>query len=225
MAGKKSAINRDLLSLIVAATQNNSYHLVTKEEGEPLLTNKPALIIINPDIAEGDKRAARATDDGIKLIMSEPQKPVAAVTGAAPASPFAIVKGVVLPPSKRGVGLHSGAPKQYPFDVMEIGDSFFVPVSEKHPNPVKTLGSTVSGANMRFAEKTGEMKTVKRAVRGEDRKAKTDPAGNKIVEEVSLPKYKLTRKFEIREVKSGQMYGTYTAPGDGALIMRVELPE
>jgi hypothetical protein len=109
----------------------------------------------------------------------------------------------------------------YPFDSLEVGQSFFVPVSEKHPDPVKTLGSTVSSANMRYAEETGEHKTVNRAKRGEDRKALLDASGNKIMEQVSIPVYKHTRKFSIRGVEAGKSYGSWIAPATGALIARV----
>jgi hypothetical protein len=201
--------------LIAAATAAGSFHYVTQAEGIPLLQHSPPLIEVNTNMVQDGKAAARTTAAGASMVGQ-----TAAETPAAPQ--FAIIKGAILPPSKRGVGLRGGAPKQYPFDTMQVGDSFFVAVSEKHPNPVKTLGSTVSSANMRFAEKTGEMKEVTRAVRGDDRKAKTDAAGNKITETVNIPVYKHTRKFVIRAVEAGTKYGEFVASENGALIARVE---
>lgn len=213
----KKGIDKDLLAQIISATEAGSHFFVSREEGKPLLDHKPPLIVVNFEITQGDKAAARSTE-AAKAIVGTVAAPVTTT------SPFAIVKGAQLPPSKRGAGLHSGAPKQYPFDQMEIGDSFFVPVSEKHPNPVKTLGSTVSSANMRFAEVVeGQTREVERAKRGPDRKAMTNPDGSKVMEKVTLPVYKFTRKFEIRAVEAGKTYGNWTAEANGALIMRVPL--
>src|ERR1700677_1867802 len=210
----KGKIDKNLLSLIAAATAAGSFHYVTQAEGLPLLQHVPPLIEVNTNMVQDGKAAARTTAEGTKMVNG-------VQTIAAPStSPYAIMKGVAIPPSKRGAGLRGGAPKQYPFDTMDVGDSFFVGVSEKHANLVKTLGSTVSSANMRFAEKTGEMKTVTRAVRGEDRKAKVDAAGTKITETVQVPVYKHTRKFVIRAVEKGKAYGEFTASEDGAIIAR-----
>jgi hypothetical protein len=213
----KPTINKPLLEMIVAATNAGSFHYVTQEEGMPLLQHIPPLIEVNTDMVEGNKAAARATDAGKAMVTGVATAP-AVTNGAA----IGVIKGAVLPPSKRGAGLHGGAPKQYPFDTMDVGDSFFVGVSEKHPNPLKTLGSTVSSANMRFAEETGEKKTVTRKKRGEDRKAVQNPDGSFVTETVELPVYNFTRKFEIRGVEAGKQYGDWTAPGDGALIARTK---
>lgn len=43
---------------------------------------------------------------------------------------------------------------RYPFDEMDVNDSFHVAVSEKKPNPAKSLASTVSAANRRNEDKT-----------------------------------------------------------------------
>jgi hypothetical protein len=40
---------------------------------------------------------------------------------------------------------------QYPFDQLEVGQSFFVPNDESKPNAAKSLASTVSSATARFA--------------------------------------------------------------------------
>jgi hypothetical protein len=39
----------------------------------------------------------------------------------------------------------------YPFDKMSVGQSFFVPATEKRPNPAKALQSTISSASRRYA--------------------------------------------------------------------------
>ncbi len=134
---------------------------------------------------------------------------------------FDIITGAIPPPSKRG-NTGGGAPVKYPFDKLEIGASFFVPISAKLPNPVKTLGSTVSSANMRYAEDTGQTKQVERAKR-DGKKAALDTNGNKIMETKTVPVYKFSRKFSIRPVDAGVVYGGWTAPAKGALITRVSV--
>lgn len=195
---------------------------VSQANGLPLLNANPPLIEVNVDDVVADEAQARLTDAGTVYLGLYPAK--AAAKEAPKTSPFEIITGAVLPPNKRGGG-GGGAPTIYPFDKLEIGQTFFVPVSEKHPDPVKTLGSTVSSANHRYAEKTDQTKTVNRAKRGEGNKAVKDAAGNKIMETVTVPVYKATRKFSIRKVEKGVKYGNWTAPDNGALIARVNIPE
>lgn len=137
------------------------------------------------------------------------------------ASPYAIISGAVPPVSKRGFAKGAGATKQYPFADLDVGKSFFVPVSEKHPDPVKTLGSTVSAQNHLYSEKTGETEQVQRAKRGPKNRAVLDGNGNKIMETVTRELRKPVRKFSIRPVVKGTQYGDWTPDADGALITRV----
>lgn len=203
-------------SAVLADVSSRGY--VSKDNGLPLLNANPPLIEVNSEnLNEAGDAQARLTDAGTAYLAANPVKAAAPAAKAA-SSPYEIITDAVLPPSKRGNG-GGGAPTIYPFDKLEIGQTFFVPVSEKHPDPVKTLGSTVSSANMRFAEKTGETKKVNRAKRGADKKILVP----KVMEEVELPVYKHTRKFSIRGVKKDETYGKFVAPADGALIGRVEL--
>lgn len=216
-----STINKTLLKAIVAATASGNHYFVSQDEGKPLLGHNPPLIVVNFDIMQGDKAASKATDVGIAMVNGN-SAAAAPAAATAVGSAFSIMKGVELPASRRGAGLHGGAPKKYPFEGMEVGDSFFVAVSEDTPNPLKTLGSTVSSANMRYAEEIpGETRTVERVKRGKDRKAVVEN-GEKVYETVTLPKYNFTRKFEIRGIEKGKVYGNWTAPADGALIARTK---
>lgn len=212
VAGNASnALNVALLHAI----GNGSVLRVTQEEGIPLIQQN--LIEVNEsDIVDG-KAAVRLTQEGFNMINVE--SAVVSNGSAAVAANYAIISNAALPAAKRGG--RGGAPVQYPFDALEPGQSFFVPVSSKHNNPVKTLGSTVSSANMRYSVETGEMKTVERTRRGDGNKAIVDGQGNKIREMVTVPVRKQTRKFSIRPVKAGVTYGGWTAESDGALIARV----
>lgn len=214
-----SRIDMNLLRLIVDATLAGSHIYVTREQGEPLLHHVPAYIEVNTQVLDpndNSKAVARATHAGVELIKGEQVG-----NDHDTALAYAILSNVELPASKRGTGIGVGAPKQYPFDQLEVGHSFFVPVSAKHPDPLKTMGSTVSAANMRYAEDTGELKTVQRAKRGEKNRALKDENGEKIMETVQRPVFKFTRRFAIRGVEKGKKYGEWTAPDHGALIARV----
>lgn len=213
---KKSGVNTQLLTGIASGAVT---YVTQAEAVEAGLDHVPALIEVNTatDAIVDGKAPVRVTEAGKAFLAP-------AVTASEPvASPYGIMKGIEIPASKRGNRKGSGAPTQYPFDSMEIGDSFFVPVSAKHPDPVKTLGSTVSSANMRYAVETGEMKTVERTKRGPKNKALIDGNGEKLKETVTVPVHKFMRRFVIRAIQKGKMYGNWTAEHDGALIARVSV--
>lgn len=211
---KKSEVNTDLLLAI--ATGNLTH--ISRNDGLPLV--EAGLIEVNTDILDDDGNAAvRLTDKGKAMINGSES-----VSTENAGAKYAVISDAVLPATKRKGG-GGGAPVVYPFDSLEIGQSFFVPVSEKHPDPVKTLGSTVSSANMRYAEETGETKTVTRTKRGPKNRAVLDANGEKVKETVDVPVYKYTRRFSIRPVEAGKTYGNWVAPADGALIARVPLKD
>lgn len=208
--------SKALLAKIVAGTVTR----VTQAEGTPLLENVPQLIEVNTgDVVDG-KALCRATQEGINMINDNGSGATANTT-AEVAPQFAIISNAVLPPRKRAG--RGGAPTQYPFEGLEIGQSFFVPVSAKHPNPVKTLASTISAQNMKYSEKTGATTQVERTKRGPGNKAALDAAGNKVKEMVTVDVKKATRKFSMRKVTKGETYGEWTADSDGVLIARVAL--
>ena len=72
----------------------------------------------------------------------------------------------------------------YPFDALNVRQSFFVPNTEDKPNAAKSLASTVSSATARYAEVVeGQFKTNKK---GEQ-----------------VPVTRETRKFVVRSVEGG----------------------
>ena len=217
---KEIGVNRVLLANIASGT----VAFATKDEAIAVgLTNAPPLVEVNltvPDPNDANKVAIRITEAGAAFLTAN-ATPLAEPTAVESVTKFEIFTGAVLPPAKpRGGGFGAGAPKKYPFDEMPVGGSFFVAKSAAVPDPLKTLGSTVSSANLRFAEKTGE-KTVTRAKRGKGNKLELDSNGQKIMETKQVPTWKFTRKFEIREVVGGTDYGSWKAPANGVLIARV----
>ena len=102
-------------------------------------------------------------------------------------------------PAITGRGRTSQANK-YPFDGLEIGQSFFVPNTPEMPDAAKSMNSTTSTANRRYSEVIeGETKTIKRAG-----------------VEVTVAATRQLRKFICREF-------THPAKGQGARIWRVEV--
>lgn len=214
MAKKLTAGDKSLLAVIVLAMANDEapFHFATPAEVKNLLDND--MVEVNNEITDGDKVAVRATEKG----MAEAPAPsnnegnTNTVTDAATAtatptpSPFAIIDGAVLPEGR--------APRSstvYPFETMNVGQSFFVPATADKPNPAKSLASTVSSANKRFAE----------VVTGEDGKPVTETYVNKGVTK-TRNKTSPTKLFTVKPVKSGVAYGAFTAPADGALVLRAK---
>jgi len=216
---KVAVLDVSLLQKIVAATTSGQLFYVSHPEALPFLQNNPPLIEVNTDILDPNdntKAAARSTAAAQDYLKSDQ-----AIEKAEP-SKYAIITGAVLPEAKkRGNVAGAGAPTKYPFADMEVGSSFFSADSEHNKgNALKALGSTVSSQNRKYAVETGEHKSVTRAVRDEHNKAKLDANGKKITETVTLPVLKYNRKFTIRAVEAGKVYGEWTAPANGALIAR-----
>lgn len=200
-----------LLASIVAATNTGpeAFAYVTPEEVINLRTQ--GLVQTNPQIMEvGSTRiAGRATPQGIDANTSfaaqagagtswnpapaaapAPEAPVA--PPAAPAVPaatsFVVMEGGALPKVVRVAPKNPRAGHSiYPFETMEnIGSIFFVPVSDKMPNPQQTMQSAVTAANKRFLH--------------------MEPR----------------RRFKVARIMKGQVAGSFVAPADGAVVMRVD---
>lgn len=221
-APKKAAFNVEVLKGIAMLTATAGNGWVNQTDGKPLL--EAGLITVDTKVANpanADERAAKVSDAGIAWLNANVPAPGATAAATSNATNFPIITNAVPPPSKRGSGLRSGgAPKKYPFDQLEVGQSFPVYVSAETPDPMKSLGSAISAANMRYAVDTGETKQAKRAVKGPDGKAQKDAAGKLVKEMTNVPVYKFTRKFQIRGIEKGVKYGEWECPANGALITR-----
>lgn len=179
---KKNVVSIALVGLaaIVAATQDatKGFAFVGTDEANKLAAD--GLIDIAPanavaNVPEGHV-AARATEAGVAKSAANQ----ASLTPPAAKRSFAIEKNVAVPAiSGRGGRTES----IYPFDQMEVGDSFFV------DKAAKNLASTVSSANQRYATQ------------------EKDEAGNLLTRQnrngETVPKMKLTRTFIVRSVEGG----------------------
>ena len=92
----------------------------------------------------------------------------------------------------------------YPFDQLEIGQSFFVPATAERPDPAKTMGSTVSAANERHSE----------VVEGQ---FKVNRKGNEV------PVTRPLRQFIVRGIEDGAAWGHEGVKG--AAVWRIEPTE
>lgn len=196
---------------VIAALQNiQATGRVTQEVGKPLI--EQGLIEVNTgDIDASGAAAARLTQKAVDGMPKQAATPVAG--GAANQSQFAIITNATIPESKRGAGRVAG-PSKYPFDSLPVGGSFFVPVSDDVPTPMKTMGSAVVNATNKHRIDTGQTKVVERT--------KKDAQGNKVKESVTVPVWDYPVKFTMRSVKKDQKLGEWVAPADGAMIFRVK---
>ncbi len=194
-AGKKTAATVAVIGLaeIVAAGANGMF--APESVYAPLV--EAGLVEINPGMTdENGEIATRATQAGIESLDSaatvaynatSEATSATAVTGKTEKAKtmFKIEDAIPVPTiSGRGRGGNV-----YPFDQLEVGQSFFVANSESKPNAAKSLASTVSGATARYA------------VASEDGATKTNKKG-KVV-----PVMVETRKFVVRSVEENGVKG------------------
>jgi hypothetical protein len=221
-------IDKALLAQIVAGTVT----YVSQVQGQPMLAHIPPLIEVNTTMinpADPTQAMCRATPAAAEYLAKHETK--AQKVADVAAHPYAIIKGVTLPEAKkRGNLAGSGAPTKYPFATMEVGDTFYSADTEHAKgDALKALGSTVSSQNRKNAtpeknaDGTEKTKTVKRAERDKTtHKAVLGPDGKKVIESVTLPVLQYSKYFTIRAVEAGKLYGSWTAPANGAVIARTK---
>jgi hypothetical protein len=90
------------------------------------------------------------TTEEIPLALVVPEEAGTYEVGQAAPSRFELESNIPLPKSRRRVQT-----MKYPFDVMEVGQSFHVAPTEKNPSPSKSLASTVSSAKNRYKDSAG----------------------------------------------------------------------
>mgnify|MGYP003450421325 FL=1 len=194
-AAKKTAEIATVIGLaeIVAAGANGLF--TSAAVHGPLV--EAGLVEINPAMVnEAGEIATRATQAGIESLDSgaivvdnattEANSETAATgTTQKAKTMFQIENGVPVPAiSGRGRGGNV-----YPFEVLAVGQSFFVPNSESKPNAAKSLASTVSSATARYA------------VPAEDGSTKTNKKGEVV------PVMVKTRKFVVRRAEEDGVKG------------------
>lgn len=204
MALKKASISL-LGTIATAMAAEPFYAMASEKEAKELIDGK--LAEFNPEIRDGDKIAIRLTDEGLNMAKANDSNNTdntGTDTGAsAAASSFAIIDNAKLPSAARG-GRNGPV---YPFDDLNVGQSFFVPATADKPEPAKSIASTATSAAKRFAE------PVK------------NPDGSPVMEEYTVrgetktrEKLNYTRRFAVKSVEKGKTYGEWTAPENLSLI-------
>jgi len=220
MALKKASLA--LVSTIALAMASDPFYALATEKEAKELTDG-GFAEFNPEIRDGAKIAIRLTDEGLKMPEAntggdantdttgaapntDPANtdPATAPT-AVPSNGFAIIDNASLPGASRG-GRNGPV---YPFDDLNVGQSFFVPATSDKPEPAKSIASTATSAAKRFAT----------PVTNEDGSAVMETYKVKGVEK-TRPKMNETRKFAVKTVEAGKSYGAWTAPANGALVQR-----
>ena len=155
------------------------------------------LVEINPAMVnEAGEIATRATQAGIESLDSgaivvdnattEANSETAATGKTEKVKTMFQIENDVPVPAISGRGRGGNV---YPFEVLAVGQSFFVPNSESKPNAAKSLASTVSSATTRYA------------VPAEDGSTKTNKKGEVV------PVLVETRKFVVRSVEEDGVKG------------------
>ena len=187
-AAKKTAEIATVIGLaeIVAAGANGLFTPAAVHG--PLV--EAGLVEINPAMVnEAGEIATRATQAGIESLDSgaivvddattEANSETAATGKTEKVKTMFQIENDVPVPAISGRGRSGNV---YPFELLAVGQSFFVPNSESKPNAAKSLASTVSSATARYA------------VPAEDGSTKTNKKGEVV------PVMVETRKFVVRSV-------------------------
>ena len=200
MTTKKSAAKKTAeiatpigLAEIVAAGASGMF--VPESVYAPLV--EAGLVEINPAMTnENGEVATRATQAGIESLDSgaivvdnattEANSETAATGKTEKVKTMFQIENDVPVPAISGRGRGGNV---YPFEVLAVGQSFFVPNSESKPNAAKSLASTVSSATARYA------------VPAEDGSTKTNKKGK------TVPVMVETRKFVVRSVEENGVKG------------------
>lgn len=197
-----------LLAAIAAAA--DGFLMLTQAEGQDIVAAGHA--VVDPSIVDGETAAVRLTDAG-RAVLAEQNAPAAASS----ASSYEIDDAVPLPTNTVRRTREGG----YPFDKLEVGQSFHVAKTAENPDPASRLASSVSGARVKFSEVIpGEFETVTKKTykKGADGKGYAkDENGKRIVEsetEESQPKTRLLRDFVVKSVDASD------PKGEGARVWR-----
>jgi hypothetical protein len=154
------------------------------------------LVEVNPTMAnDAGELATRATQKGIDSVSKNGENQTSETNGETAKTEkvktmFQLEDNVALPSiSGRGRTGRGRTGTTYPFEAMAVGQSFFVANSEDKPNAAKSLASTVSSANARYA------------VPSADGATKTNKRGK------TVPVMVETRKFVVRSVEENGVKG------------------
>lgn len=197
-AAASPSLSSTALFKVVEAHRAGGVAYVSREEGEGLAN--AGLIEVNPAMADpndANKFAARPTDAGLKYADEVGGEPASEPAKVKPT--FTIRDDVPLAPRRGGGG--GGRESIYPFDALNVGQSFHVAKTADNENPARTMATAVSQAVRKHALEDG-FET------DENGNVKLNKAGEQVI------KWKPTKVFTVRQV------GADDPDGEGARIYR-----
>lgn len=186
MSLKLTQALRGILNAIVEAGAAGTFY----PEAKLKKLIEAGYVEVNTSVTNENGMAVRATEAGIAAVQEQSNE----AGEASKQDTVVIAKAVPMPEAKRGP---SAGNSKYPFDTMEVNDSFFIPATEETPEPAKKRASTVTSANARYARPCPEGRT------------KTNRAGDEV------PVLVYDRKFAIRPVEDGAPWGFPGIAGAG----------
>lgn len=184
---KAAKLNMAILASVVAAGPNGMFG--PADEAQAFVDE--GLMEVNPSIVDANGNiAVRATAAGVARINESGEE--VEIGGGYAIATFDDEVLAEAETRKRKTGPKGS---KYPFDDLEVKQGFFVPVSDDMPNPRRSMSSSITAAQNRYAEDTGEteMKPVYEG-KGEDRVQ---------VGEKEVPIMKKTRTFKMIDRDNG----------------------
>lgn len=128
----------EVLKQVVEKTLEGGFAFTPKDVHDYLI--EKGFVEINPEITnEAGEVATRATETGIAKVPKEEKLM---------SDQNFVIESIPVVKTRRA----SGKASIYPFDKLEVGQSFFVPASAEKPEPWKSMQSTVATATRRYAE-------------------------------------------------------------------------
>jgi hypothetical protein len=219
-ASDRVAITATGVALLAMLADAGGSLMLTQAEGAGIIND--GFATVDTSIIENDTAQVTLTDAGrAELDKANGADDNGTADGAAASggsSSFEIEDNVAMPTDATRRGRSGG----YPFDKLNVGQSFHVAKTTENPNPAERLASSVSGARAKFAIPDGdktETVTVKEYQRaeGEGKGFAKDADGKRIVvssREETRPAMKVTRDFTVKSV------GADDPKGEGARVWR-----
>lgn len=205
MAKKNTAAIAHLAFLQSIASASDAFIMATPAEANAAIVAGHA--VADTSVTEGDKAKITLTDAG-RAVVEANAKPA-----DKPAKPsFELESGVAIPEGSR-----SRAPREsiYPFDSMEVNQSFHMSVPEgKSLADLKAqMSSSVSSANAKYSTDhptETETVSVRNYQKGQDGKLLLDANGKRILlgtSQVTRPKRVAGRTFVVKAVEASDPKG------------------
>lgn len=223
-----TAFHSELLDRLVKGRQSNDAFYEYHPANVTAQLVADGLVDVNEAMQdENGYLATRASDKAMQDAPSATVHPFApaesflsyvAKHGEVSQLKYAIDDGIALPPVKRNFG--STREPTYPFDLLNVGQSFHVPATEDMPNPSRALGSAVSQQNKKWARGTGRFETVEvqlYKLGADGKRLKHD--GHYVKDGVNVQDQEITvqeREFTIRTVDASDPRGS------GARVFRIK---